>query len=81
MWKKKAPPRRHGGGGGASPRGMWAGRRTTDLEDAAPLQLAGDVFAGLEHPQSHAVQQDDQHGHVLEPRGGGGAVKAEHTHV
>lgn len=43
-------------------------RERTDLQDAAPLRLTGDVFAGLEHPQRHAVEQDDQHGHVLEPR-------------
>lgn len=40
------------------------------LQDLAPLRVAVDVLAGMEHAQCHAVQQDHEHGRSLKPRGG-----------
>lgn len=40
----------------------------TDLQDAAPIWQTVDVLTRLEHSQGHTVEQDDQHGYVLEPR-------------
>lgn len=37
------------------------------LEDPAARRVAGDVLAGVEHAQRHAVEQDHQHAHPLEP--------------
>lgn len=37
------------------------------LEDAAARRVAGNVLAGVEHAQRHAVEQDHQHAHPLEP--------------
>lgn len=45
------------------------------LQDAAALRLALDVLTGPEHAQGHAVEHDDQHADVLEPRGASGRVK------
>lgn len=43
--------------------------RKSYLQDLAPLRVAVDVLTGMKHAQSHAVQQDHQHGRSLEPRG------------
>lgn len=39
----------------------------THLQDDTPLRLALEVLTGLKHAQSHTVQQNDQHTHMLKP--------------
>lgn len=37
------------------------------LEDPAAWRVTGDVLAGVEHAQGHAVEQDHQHADPLKP--------------
>lgn len=37
------------------------------LQDPAARRVAGDVLAGVEHAQRHAVEQDHQHADPLKP--------------
>lgn len=46
-----------------------------NLQDATALRAALDVLAGPEHAQGHAVEHDDQHADVLEPRGAGAELR------
>lgn len=46
-------------------------RALAHLQDAAALRAAVQVLTGPEHAQGHAVEQDDQHADMLEPRAGG----------
>lgn len=52
-------------------------RHPAHLQDAAALRAALHVFTGSEHAQGHAVEHDDQHTDVLEPRGSVLRIRAE----
>lgn len=41
---------------------------TCYLQDAAPVGVALQVLAGLEHAERDAVEQDHQHADALKPR-------------
>lgn len=49
------------------------------LEDAAPVGVALQVLAGLEHAERDAVEQDHQHADALKPRTASVKVNTTHT--